>query len=320
MRSEFEFIQNIKSKYSLAFVGDDCAVLPKNDLFDLLITSDMLMAGIDFRLEWTTPEFLGHKALAVSLSDVAAMGGEPRFGMLSIGVSENLWKTDFIDRFYEGWHNLAGEYGVELVGGDVSRSADGFVVDSTVVGEVARGRSILRSGARPGDAIFVTGYLGGAAAGLALLERGARSGADLTEVVRHLVLRQLQPIPQIQTGKMLCEIDLPTAMIDVSDGLSSDLRHLAVAGGAGAKIYAGLVPVDPAIAGAASQLNGDSFDLALNGGEDFELLFTTRPEKIPVALDLGFHHIGEITAEQGVIELIRDNAASRLEPKGYRHF
>ena len=150
MRSEFEFIQNIKKKYSLAFIGDDCAVLPKDDINDLLITSDMLVEDIDFRLEWTTPEFLGHKALAVSLSDIAAMGGDPTFAMLSLGVSENLWKTDFVDRFFEGWHKLASKYGVELIGGDISRSTDKLVIDSIVLGEVQKSRAILRSGAKPG--------------------------------------------------------------------------------------------------------------------------------------------------------------------------
>lgn len=319
MRSEFKFIENIKKKYSLDYIGDDCAVLPKDDRVDSLFTSDMLIEDIDFRIEWTTPEFLGHKALSVSISDIAAMGGEAKFALLSIGVSENLWKTDFVDRFYEGWHKLAEQYDVELIGGDVSRSPDRLVIDSTVLGEVPKGKAILRSGARPDDAIFVTGYLGGAAAGLNLLEKGETPAEDLTEAVRHLILRQLQPIPQARTGKALYEIHLPTAMLDISDGLSSDLNHLAIASRVGAKIYADRIPVDPAIAGAGS-LTSDALDLALNGGEDFELLFTTGPEKISAALDLGFHHIGEITEQIGIIELVRDNAVSRLEPKGYRHF
>lgn len=319
MRSEFEFIQNIKNKYLLTHVGDDCAVLPRSDKTDLLITSDMLVEDIDFRLEWTTPEFLGHKALAVSLSDIAAMGGEPKFAMLSIGVSEKLWKTDFVDRFYEGWHELASKFGVELIGGDVSRSPEKLVIDSTALGEVPNGNAVLRSGAMPGDAIFVTGYLGGAAAGLKLLDNGERYSASLAEPDRHLLLRQLQPIAQVHTGKLLQEIALPTAMLDISDGLSSDLGHLAIASGVGAKIYADSIPVDPAIAGAGS-VESDALDLALNGGEDFELLFTTRPDKISVALDLGFHHIGEATTDVGIIELVSDDNRSRLEPKGYRHF
>lgn len=319
MRSEFEFIQSIKKKYSLRLVGDDCAVLPKDDTTDLLITSDMLIEDIDFRFVWTTPEFLGHKTLAVSLSDIAAMGGEPKYAMLSIGVAENLWKTDFVDRFYEGWHELARQFEVELMGGDVSRSPDKLLIDSTVLGEVKHGRSILRSGARAGDAIFVTGFLGGAAAGLKLLESGESFSTVSAAPTRHLLLRQLQPLPQVRTGKLLQDINLPTAMIDVSDGLSSDLIHLVTKSGVGAKILTDRIPVNPAIAGAAA-ITSDPLDLALHGGEDFELLFTTGHEKVSSALDLGFHHIGEITADADVIELFGDSSVSPLEPKGYRHF
>src|SRR5947208_16436009 len=115
MRTEFEFINDIKSRYGLSKVGDDCAVLPKDDDTDLLITSDMLVECIDFRLEWATPEQIGHKALAVSLSDIAAMGGTPTFAMLSIAVVEKLWKGDFLDRLYAGWHYLASKYDIELI-------------------------------------------------------------------------------------------------------------------------------------------------------------------------------------------------------------
>src|SRR5436190_1700034 len=163
MKSEFEFINDLKSRFSLDKVGDDCAVLPKDDKTDLLVTADLLIEDIDFRLEWTTPEFLGHKALAVSLSDIAAMSGTPKWALLSIGVAENLWKTDFLDRFYAGWHKLAAKYELELVGGDISRSHDKLVIDSIVGGEVQHGKAILRSGAKPGDGIYISGTLGGAA-------------------------------------------------------------------------------------------------------------------------------------------------------------
>src|SRR4029079_14825756 len=147
MLGEFEFIQNIKKKYSLEKVGDDCAVLPKNSWTDQVITADLLVEDIDFRLEGTTPEFLGHKALAVSISDVAAMGGEPKWAMLSVGMPENLWNSDFINGFYEGWFALAKKFSIELVGGDVSRTPDRIVIDSIVGGEVPKGKAIMRSGA-----------------------------------------------------------------------------------------------------------------------------------------------------------------------------
>jgi thiamine-monophosphate kinase len=307
----------LKSCYALAHVGDDCAVLPKDDKTDLLITTDLLIEDIDFRLEWTTPEFLGHKALAVSLSDIAAMGAAPQWALLSIGVSEDLWNTAFVDRFYEGWHQLARKHGVELVGGDVSRSPDKLVIDSIVIGEVERGNAVLRSGAKPGDAIFVTGFLGGAAAGLKWLEKHGNDLDSASAAIRHIVLRQLQPLPQITTGKLLQEYKLPIAMIDISDGLSSDLAHICNASAVGARIDLDRIPVDPAIAGA---LGIDGLDLALHGGEDFELLLTVLSDKIPIALDLGFHHVGEITEKIGIIEAIHAGKTSILEPKGFRHF
>src|SRR5215203_7163777 len=127
MRTEFEFIRNIKSKYGLQHLGDDCAVLPKDSKTDLVLTADLLVEDIDFRMDWAIPESLGHKALAVSLSDVAAMGGTPKWAMLSIGIPAAIWKGKFLDKFYTGWFKLAGEHKVELIGGDVSRSPDQIV-------------------------------------------------------------------------------------------------------------------------------------------------------------------------------------------------
>ena len=319
MKGEFDFIHNLKSKYLLKRIGDDCAVLPKDDKTDLVITSDMLVEDIDFRLDWTTPEFLGHKALAVSLSDIAAMGATPKWAMLSIGIPETLWKTIFLDRFYSGLHDLASQHGVEILGGDISRVPDKLVVDSTALGEIPKGKAILRSRAKTGDAIFVTGFLGGAAAGLNLLESGQRFDQETDTVTRHLLHRQLQPLPQISTGKLLQEYALANAMLDISDGLSSDLQHLISASGVGAWIDQDRIPVDPAI-NAIFGASDQALELALNGGEDFELLFTVDPEKISSALDLGFHHIGEITANVGIIELTHDGKTSILQPKGYRHF
>lgn len=299
-------------------IGDDCAVLPKDDLTDTVITSDMLVENIDFRLEWTSPRFLGHKALAVSLSDIAAMGAGPKWAMLSLGVPEALWKTDFLDEFYSGWHELAEKHSVELVGGDISRTPGKLVIDSIVLGEVPRGRAVMRSGARPGDAIFVTGFLGGAAAGLKLLETGTLLSDPPSPTAMHLLLRQLQPIPQVRTGKLLQEYALPTSMIDISDGLSSDLQHLLEASGVGGRIVIDDIPIDPVIGG--QTFSTDPIDFALHGGEDFELLLTVAPDKIPVALDLGFHRIGEITSKVAVIEAIDGDNITIMQPRGFRHF
>ena len=174
VKSEFDFIEAVRRRYSPSKIGDDCAVLPKDSKTDLVVTTDLLVEDVDFRLKWTTPEFLGHKALAVSLSDVAAMGAKPVWAMLSIGIPNAIWKTDFVEKFYHGYFLLAQKFNVELVGGDVSRTPDKIVVDSIVAGEVERGKAVLRSTAKVGDLIFVTGELGGAAGGLNLLESGVR--------------------------------------------------------------------------------------------------------------------------------------------------
>jgi len=318
MVSEFEFIDNIKSKYGLDKIGDDCAVLPKDAQTDLLLTADMLVEDIDFRLDWTTPEFLGHKALAVSLSDIAAMGGTPKWAMLSIAVSENLWKTDFLTGFYAGWFAFANEHGVEMVGGDVSRSPNKLVIDSIVGGEVTRNRAILRSTARPGDAIYVTGSLGGAAGGLKLLENGTNYAGKLPDLAKDLIRKQLQPQPQVDLAKLLQSQAIITSMIDVSDGLSSDLDHVCTQSKVGATIHTEKLPINTSLASHFSP--EDCLQMALGGGEDFELLFTVDEKNISLLKSLGVTQIGEVTANVGIIKLIDGEKTTILQPKGYRHF
>ena len=319
MKTEFEFIKDLQEKFSLKKIGDDCAVLPKDKQTDLVITTDLLVEDIDFRLRWTRAQFLGHKALAISLSDVAAMGARPVWAMLSIGIPEKIWKTDFVEKFYDGWFNLAKKYDVELIGGDVSQTPDKIVIDSIVAGETKKGKAVLRSGAKAGDLIFATGELGGANAGLVLLETG-----EIFEnsKFKELFERQLKPHPQTEIGQILGEKNIATSMIDLSDGLSSDLFHICQSSKVGAKIYAEKIPIHPQIS---------NFDLAIsdlffsiNGGEDFELLFTVNPKKI---FHLKKHlenykisHIGEITANAEIIELVSNKKIEIVKPKGFRHF
>ena len=318
MITEFEFIQNLKEKYHLRKIGDDCAVLPKDARTDMVVTTDMLVEDVDFRLEWTTPEFLGHKALAVSLSDIAAMGADPKWAMLSIGVPEDLWNEDFLERFYSRWQMMARAFNVELIGGDVSRS-DKVVIDSVVGGEVARGKAILRSGAKPGESIYLTGHIGGASAGLKLLNDGSRYPSAAGPSFDGFLLKQLAPEPLVATGKWLLEKGFATAMIDVSDGLSSDLNHLCQASGVGAKVRADLIPVSiPADSDLSIAERFERLEECLNGGEDFELLFTSKESQIfPFSK---FIRIGETTADAGIEELAIWGQTTILEPKGYRHF
>jgi thiamine-monophosphate kinase len=346
-RSEFDFIDLIKSRALksqritrspnsslithhsslLQGIGDDAAVIRQSRGNDLVVTSDLLIEDIDFRLEWTTPQLLGHKALAVSLSDIAAMGATPRYALLSIGIPTNIWKTNFIDELYDGFFALADAHNVALIGGDVSRSPKHVVIDSIVIGEVKRGHAILRSGAKPGDHIFVTGSLGGAAAGLKLLESGVRIShqnprSHRARAEQRLLIRQLLPEPRVAWGTLLSEERLATGMIDVSDGLSSDLTHLCKESGVGARIQLSLVPMDPNIMHFRKS-DFDHVSMALNGGEDFELLFTVNPRnlrRLPLRLRNGrATYIGDIT--RGSTDIAIDGLLSRpLTSAGFKHF
>lgn len=335
MKSEFEFINSMRRKSYKDFakigIGDDCAVLPKDSKNDLVITGDLIVEDIDFKLQWSKPEFIGHKSLAVSLSDIAAMGAKPLWSMTSIGVPEKIWKTDFVEKFYEGYLKLAKKFGVQLIGGDVSKTPDKIVIDSIAAGEVKRGKAVLRSGAKVGDLIFVTGKLGGAALALEMLKNGERYQNSNH---KKFLERQLKPNPQIEIGQILGKENLATAMIDLSDGLSSDLVHLCQESKVGAKIYAEKFLLD--------KINVEEFELktknqkskikdqipfldfALNGGEDFELLFTVNPKKnFRLEKALKNHKIlciGEATANVGMIELISGQKSQSLKPKGFRHF
>ncbi len=344
MKTEFELIKDIKNRSSKIRnpqsairigIGDDCAVLPKDAKTDLVITTDLLVEDIDFQLDWTIPEFLGHKALAVSLSDIAAMGANPVWAMLSIGIPEKIWKLDFVEKFYDGWFALAAKYKVELIGGDISKTPDKIIIDSIVAGEVKKGKAVLRSTAKPNDLIFVTGKLGGAAIGLNLLENGERwKNSKKLSARQKLLLRQLKPKPQIEIGEILSEKNLATAMIDLSDGLSSDLAHLCRESKVGARIFVDKIPLEESFPqsgkGAKNELRGEkNSDSALripqlDSGEDFELLYTVNPKKIlrlkNALKDFSFTHIGEVTETVEKIELVSQEKTEILTPGGFRHF
>lgn len=315
MSSEFEFLDHIRKKFSLGKTGDDCAVLPKDAETDLLVTSDMLVEGIDFLRKWAPADAIGHKALAVSLSDIAAMGGTPKWAMLSLGVPEDVWNSDFLERFYEGWHKLADEFDVELVGGDISRTHGKLVIDSTVIGEVEKGSAVLRSTAKPGDHIFMTREIGLAARGLAVL----MSEEEFPESEsRKAIERQLRPMPEVKAGKLLREKKLATAMIDISDGVSSDLAHICRASGVGASIYGESLPGLPPVRFGHGV--PDPFESILRAGEDFVLLFTVDQNRSSDIELRDFHRIGMITQNVGNIELIVQGRSRVIEPRGYRHF
>src|SRR5215213_4985548 len=316
MRSEFDFINLLRQRVAsssqsiVTGIGDDAAVFRNNSGKETVISTDLLVEDIDFRRTTTPPYLLGHKALAVSLSDLAAMGSRPLWALVSIGVPEDVWQTDFVDRLYDGWLDLANRFGVQLIGGDTSRTNEHIVIDSIAIGECSAGTAVKRAGASAGDQVFVTGSLGAAAAGLRLIERGAHLAEqnladEDSQKLDHVLLRQLRPEPRTGWGIVLGEERLATAMIDLSDGLSSDLNHVCAASDVGALLDASLLPIDERVAELCGRRALDPLQLALHGGEDFELLFTLKPEKVarlPRRVDgVEIKRIGEIThANEGV--------------------
>ena len=336
--NEFDFIKKIRrqadqrgaSSGLVRGIGDDAAVLKSFAGTDVVVSTDLLVEGIDFRRETTRPDQLGHKALAVSLSDIAAMGARPRWALLSIGVPNEVWDSGFIDSFYDGFFQIADRFGVKLIGGDLSRAPEKIVINSIAIGECLLEREVFRSGAKPGDQIFVTGFLGDAAAGLRLIERGTRlhddtaTTSDDSNSIKHLLLRHLQPEPRVGWGLLIGERQLATAMIDISDGLSSDLNHLCQESKAGALVDANHLPIDQVVTEICGRRALDPLMLALHGGEDFELLFTVNPEnvsKLPRRVDgIPITRIGEIKEASYGVQIAEGSKIWKLEPGGWEHF
>ena len=348
--NEFDFIQRLRDqirsrKHSnrlVTGIGDDAAVIPQLAGRATVVTTDLLVEGIDFHRDATPPHLLGHKALAVSLSDLAAMGARPLWSLVSIGLPTEVWDQNFRDEFFEGYLTLADKYGVALAGGDISRTVAQIVIDSILLGEVSSGAAVLRSTAQPGDRIFVTGTLGGSAAGLKLIEMGARisrqgsgteplavasgSGSERSDddAIQTLLLRHLRPLPRVGWGIVLGEERLASAMIDISDGLSSDLAHLCRESNVGALIQSTSLPLDEDVVRLCGRRALDPLALALHGGEDFELLFTVHPNnaaRLPKRVDgVAISCIGEITNEPGKIRIAEKNRVWDLEPQGFEHF
>jgi thiamine-monophosphate kinase len=335
MKDESDFIDALrrrvaaKSQSLIAGIGDDAAVFRGTAGKETVITADLLVEDIDFRRTTTPPYLLGHKVLAVSLSDIAAMGARPLWSIISIGMPEDVWQTDFVERLYDGVLDLANRYGVQLIGGDTSRTPGNIVIDSIVAGEATAEMSVLRTGASVGDQIFVTGSLGAAAAGLRLIERGAHLaeqnlGDEDSQKLDHILLRQLRPEPRVGWGIVLGEEQLATSMIDLSDGLSSDLNHLCTASGVGALIDSSLLPIDERVTELCGRRALDPLQLALHGGEDFELLFTVKPAdatRLPRRVDgVGIKCIGTILSASEGVKISEGPRTWELRPGGWKHF
>lgn len=319
---EFGLIGRIASRAALGpsvriGIGDDAAATEPPPGRYLLTTSDMLVEGVHFDLSFTDPWRLGRKSLAVNLSDIAAMGGVPCDFLLSLAIPPGL-SVEFLDRFTEGMLSLAEEHGVSLIGGDTCRSPAGLVISVTLHGEQLPERIVHRSGARPGDRIFVTGTVGDSALGLELLRRGSRDG--------WAVMRHLDPSPRVAFGRALAEAGLATAMIDVSDGILADLGHILEHSGGGARVAADLLPLSPSFRAEAPQVAPVPAVLALTGGEDYELLFTVacgREEEVGSlcrGCGLAATAIGEVTPGSGIRVVDAAGRELAIAHGGYNHF
>ena len=302
-----------KSRHLLLGIGDDAAVI-KAAAKSLLFTTDLLVEGTDFLPDLNPPWYLGRKCLNVNLSDIAAMGGRPTFALLGLGLPSRT-STAWVSQFFAGFKTAAQESKVELAGGDISRSKE----ISVFVALLGEGEKIVhRSGAQPGDLLFVSGYLGDAAAGLRLLRKGCLLGKDKQS--DHLLRAFLDPRPRIALGSSLARRNLATSMIDISDGLSIDLLHLCEESGVGAEVSLGKLPLSPQLM--TFERKPDA--LALHGGEDFELLFTVAPRHLDAVLRLrkrySITQVGRITKEKRVFMIDRQGNRRFLEIKGYQHF
>jgi thiamine-monophosphate kinase len=293
-------------------IGDDCAVLRLPQKHEALLTTDFSLEGIHFRREWHPPEAVGHRCLTRGLSDIAAMGGEPRTAFLSLALPRGL-PNSWVNRFFDGFLRLARQFHVPLAGGDIAESPSGVLADIVVLGSVPAGKSILRSGARPGDRIYVTGELGASSAALAQLFSGGKRRLRPADYPRHFF-----PVPRLAVGQFLREEGMASSMIDTSDGLSTDLAHICEESGVGARLEAGLVPR----AVVARSKTPVDIRLALHGGEDYELLFTARPKKrIPGRIKgVRVTEIGVITHGRRMELVGPEGKVEGLEPMGWQHF
>ncbi|MCU1331699.1 MAG: thiamine-phosphate kinase [Candidatus Angelobacter sp.] len=288
-------------------IGDDCAVLHLKPGFELLVTTDLCLEDVHFRRAWHPATAVGHRCLARGLSDIAAMGGEPLACFLSLGLPENLPQA-WVNGFLRGLMALAGRSRVQLAGGDVS-SAPLITADIVVSGQVPSGRALLRSTASLGDRIYVTGSLGGSAAILKRLFAG-------TKVKPSKSNPHFYPVPRLEVGRWLLQRGLATAMIDISDGVSVDLAHICEESGVAAIVAGNKLPIG----------KGADLELALHGGEDYELLFTasSRAKVPPQIAGVEITEIGEIRNRRdysSAIQILGDNGkARRLPQRGWQHF
>ncbi|MDO8643976.1 MAG: thiamine-phosphate kinase [bacterium] len=315
MPGEFQLIDTLTQKWPhhqnnlRQGVGDDCAVV-RIGRKDWLITTDMLVESIHFQKKWTSAYLLGRKILSVNLSDIAAMGGTPRYAVIAAAFPQKT-KLTFLKDLYRGLHAVAREHNVLLVGGDTNRSPQKMVFNITVFGEVMRGAPLLRSRAKIGDDIYITGPLGRSALGLKMLQKGKRLKKEYIQI-------HLNPQPKVQIGLQLSRQKI-NALIDLSDGLLSDLSHILKASGVGADLFWEKIPKPTGLLSLCQRLKISPEQTVLAGGEDYELLFTA-PSRDRSRFKK-FWHIGKISSKNNGLRVITpQKKLLQLPYLGYNHF
>jgi thiamine-monophosphate kinase len=325
---EFGMIEKIrtamrsKNPNILMGIGDDAALFKPTPGHEMVITTDMLVEGRHFDLKTISPWELGAKTMAVNISDCAAMGAKPTVAVVSLGVPADYPVRD-IEAFYDGLKSWGESYGAQVVGGDTVGS-DQFVVNVALVGEVEKGKALRRSGAKAGDALFVTGTLGDSAAGLHALQNPSEKGKEAESL---LIKRHLTPVPRFNVGRALALDGIAHSAIDISDGLSSEVHHLCEESGVGAEVHEEAIPLSPALLHYCEERKMDPLEFALSGGEDYELLFTVPIPKVSHAVQLSgstgtaVKSIGRMVPKaKGITLISRDGKRTPLKKKGYDHF
>ncbi|MBL7560656.1 thiamine-phosphate kinase [Olleya sp. YSTF-M6] len=317
----------IKQKSTIKAIGDDAAVL-EYDNKRVVVTTDFLVEGVHFDLSYMPLKHLGYKAVIVNLSDVYAMNAEATQITVSIAVS-NRFPLEAIEELYAGIQTACKLYDIDLIGGDTTSSTSGLIISVTAIGQVDKDNEVYRSGAKPNDLLVVSGDLGGAYLGLQVLERekevfkvNPNSQPDL-DAYTYIVERQLKPEARKDIVKLLHELEVkPTSMIDISDGLSSEILHLCKASKVGCDLYENKLPLDPQVISTAEEFNMDSTTIALSGGEDYELLMTISQEDYPkIKANPNLTVIGFITeAASGAHLVTRGEQKIELTAQGWNSF
>lgn len=330
---EFALIDHLTKSFKINHastvksIGDDAAVLNFENK-KIVVTTDLLVEGVHFDLSYVPLKHLGYKAVVVNLSDIYAMNAKATQITVSIAVS-NRFPLEALEALYAGIETAANLYNIDVVGGDTSSSKTGLIISVTAIGEVENDAEVYRFGAKPNDLLVVTGDLGGAYMGLQVLERekevfkvNPNSQPDL-EAYTYIVERQLKPEARQDIIKLLADLDVkPTSMIDISDGLSSEVLHICKQSDVGCDLYENKIPLDPVVISSCEEFNIDSTMVALSGGEDYELLFTISQEDFPkIKANPNLSIIGHIREKEAGVHLVtRAETRIPLKAQGWKNF